>query len=164
MPDKTGYAFRRLRPVIYLENSSGHLLLLPEEIGKGTELARKIYEERYRAQGYEWCEAGTLDDVDKLQQRLAAQERAILQQQADRVGNVNAAAHKRTASSLYNRLTSAGVSQMEKDMIRAWLDLQNDKKCKWQGAVEQTDMYIWAREQDAGTQVADRMMGDNKPI
>lgn len=157
MSDRTGMAMGRLRPVIYLENASGHILLLPEEIGMGTAPARRMYEERYKHQGYDWREAGTLNEIDSLQQRMVAQETKELQHQANTMDRVSEAAHKRTASSLYQRMISSDCSPMERDMIRCWLDMQAAKKSKWQAHVQNTISYLWARENDERTRVEDRM-------
>src|SRR5580698_4199308 len=81
MPDRTGRALGTLSPVLYFENASGHILLPPVEIGKGDATARKLFEERYKPQGYEWREASTLWDVDRLQKKLQEQAQRELDHQ-----------------------------------------------------------------------------------
>jgi len=157
MADRTGMAMGRLRPVIYLENASGHILLLPEQIGEGTAMPRKMWEERYKSKGYEWREAGTLSEVDQLQRKLVAQEVKERQHQANTLDRVNEEAHKRTASSLYQRMISSDCKPIERDIIRCWLDMQANKKSKWQAHVQNTISYLWSREQDERTRVEDRM-------
>ena len=157
MADRTGMAMGRLRPVYYLENGSGHLMMLPEEIGEGPTMARKMYEERYRAQGFEWREAATLNEVNRLQERLADQYKREAQRRADVLDASDERHYKRSASDLYQRMISSDCGQVEKDFIRAWLDLRGEKKSKWQSEVQNTISYIWARENDDRTRVEDRM-------
>lgn len=150
-------AMGRLNPVYFLENAAGHVMLLPEEIGQGPALARRIWTERYKDHGWDWREAGTLSDVDRLQQRLEAQMVAEEQKRANVMDASDARAHHRTASNLYQRMISADCGVIERDFIRAWLDLKADKRSQWQQRVQETIGYIWARENDQRTRVEDRM-------
>ena len=83
MADKTGRALGTLDPVIYFKKIDGpivqagvlienHVILPPVPVGEGPGMARKIWDTRYKKQGYEWCEAGTLAEVQKLQQHMMA--------------------------------------------------------------------------------------------
>jgi hypothetical protein len=143
--------------VIYFENYSGHILLPPEEIGKGPALARKIFEERYERQGYMWREAGTLWDVDKLQKRLVDQSQRELDQQAARVSNAREVARSQTRSNLYQRMASSDCDPWEREFIRYWMDLDDQKKKTFEQRFKERNMYLWAREQDSGTRASDRV-------
>ena len=107
MADRTGRAMGTLDPVIYFENSSGHILLAPQEVGQGTQLPRRLYEQRYKHQGYEWREADTLDKVVKLQKRLVEQETAILRHQGQVDEEKRRRVHAETASNLRQRMASS---------------------------------------------------------
>lgn len=155
--DRTGRALGTLRPVIYFENSGGHLVLPPEEIGQGTALARRIYEERYRPNGYEWCEAGTLEAVDQLQQRLIKQEQGILDLQAETMTEHRIKVVNDVADRLRQRMTSADCSSFERDFIDAWLRIREDKRKQFTQRWNERNMYLWAREMDANTKVEDRI-------
>ena len=155
--NRTGRALGTLDPVIYFENASGHILLPPVEIGHGPETARRLYEERYRAQGYEWREAGTLWDVDKLQKRLVDQGNRETRQQREVVSWHRDQGRAQVSSNLRQRMTSADCDAWERDFIRYWLELDDEKKKQFEQRFAERNQYLWAREMDSGTQVADRM-------
>lgn len=120
MSDRTGRARGSLDPVIYFENSSGYVILAPIQIGEGSALARKIYEERYRPQGWEWREAGAngLHEVDALQKRLVDQELQRNTAMADKSSYERDIVRRQVADSLRQRMISAGTSEFERDFIR----------------------------------------------
>ena len=155
--DRTGRALGTLRPVIYLENAQGKILLLPEEIGEGQAVARRLYEERYRAQGYEWREAGTLEAVDALQARLTRQEQSALDQTAQKMDAQRERVRGEVASNLRQRMMSNDCSSYERDFITAWLQIREEKRKQFTAIWNQRTHYIWAREQDEKTRVEDRM-------
>lgn len=155
--DRTGRALGTLRPVIYFENSAGHLVLPPEEIGQGPALARRIYEERYSPHGYEWREASTLEAVDQLQQRLVRQEQGILDFQAETMTEHREKVCREVASSLRQRMTSADCSAYEREFISTWLEIREDKRKRFTAVWNQRQMYLWSREMDEKTKVEDRI-------
>jgi hypothetical protein len=155
--DRTGRALGTLSPVLYFENASGHILLPPVEIGKGDSVARKLFEERYKPQGYEWREASTLNDVDRLQKRLQDQAQGELNRQTERVSNARELARQQTRSNLYQRMTSSDCDPYEKDFIRYWMMLDDDKKKVFEQRFNERNMYLHAREFDSHTPVTDRI-------
>lgn len=156
---RTGYALGQLSPVIYFENASGHLLLAPLEVGHGMELARKIYEEQYRPKGFEWREAGTLNDVDRLQKRLVEQEMKDYRRR-DAVDDANTErVHSEVASNLRQRMASSSCSAYERKFIGLYLQLRESKRGTARQRWQEAQMYLWAREHDSGTKVDDRMKG-----
>jgi hypothetical protein len=157
MPDRTGRALGSLNPVIYFENAAGHLLLPPEEIGQGPAEAHRLYDQRYRSQGYQWREAGTLNDVQRLQKRLTDQEMRLREHQAEVDENAREQVHRETAARLRARMTSADCKPFERDFIRYWLEMQEEKRTKYTQRWREYNDYIWALEQDSGTKVEDRM-------
>lgn len=172
MADKTGMALGRLNPVIYFHNknkhtisdgkvtvhlSHGHFVIPPVEVGSGPGLARMIWERRYKPQGYEWCEAGTLSDVDELQERLVEQESRILEAQGVMLDNIREASRRHTSSNLRQRMISADCSPFERDFIKLWMDMDSEKRKKYTQRFTERNMYLWAREMDSGRKVEDRM-------
>lgn len=155
--DRTGRALGSLNPVIYFTNAAGHVLLPPEEIGHGPEIARRMYEQRYRGQGYQWCEAGTLAEVQRLQKRMTEQEMRIRERQAFVDEREREKIHRETAGRLRQRMTSADCKPFERDFIGLWLDMQEEKRVKYTQRWREYNDYIWAVEQDSGTKVEDRM-------
>ena len=132
MADKTGMALGKLNPVIYFHAPSkhtitdgkvivhlshGHYVIPPVEIGAGPGLARMIWEKRFKAQGYQWCEADNLSDVDELQNRLVEQESRILEAQGQMLDNVREASRKATSSALRQRMVSSDCTPFERDFI-----------------------------------------------
>lgn len=163
MSDHTGRARGSLEPVICFESPSGYLILAPQQIGEGTALAKKIYEERYHPQGWQWREFGQngLHEIDALQKRLVGQELERNGQMLEVHGARREQVRSDIASSLRARMVSAGTSAFERDFIHYYLELREDsKRDKYRQALEHHNYYLWAREQDAKTKVEDRMKSE----
>ena len=166
MSDRTGRALGTLDSPIYFvmvrddhpTYAKGHVMLAPQEIGHGPELARRLFEERYKAQGFEYRDdCHTLNDVDRLQKKLQEQEMAIRRRQGEVDERTRQEIHQQTASRLRQRMASRDCKPFERDFIANWLMLQEEKRKKYtQRWTEYTD-YIWAREQSSGTRIEDRM-------
>ncbi len=153
---ETGFARGSLSPVIYFERKDGFCILPPIEVGHGTELARKMLaDERYR--GWEWREAGTLAEVDRLQKRLVDQEDKRSEFMAQTVGDRSRAVRDAVADSLRQRMCSSATSAYERDFIGLYLQLREEKRDKYRASLEQHRWYLWAREQDSKTKFEDRM-------
>ena len=157
MADRTGRAMGTLDPVIYFENSSGHILLAPQEVGQGTQLPRRLYEQRYKHQGYEWREADTLDKIVKLQKRLVEQETAILRHQGQVDEEKRRRVHAETASNLRQRMSSSSCDPWERDFIREWLKLTEEKQKQYTQRFTERNMYLQALEFDSSHKIEDRM-------
>jgi hypothetical protein len=157
MPDRTGRALGTLDPVIFFENSSGHILLPGIQIGEGPSEARRMFESRYKAQGYEWREAGTWTEVQRLQKRLVEQETRILQQQGQVDAERRARVHRETSSNLRARMASGDCDPWERDFIAAWLQLREEKQAEYTKRFTERNMYLYACEFDANSKVEDRI-------
>lgn len=155
--DRTGRVLGTLDPILYFINSSGHIVLPPVEIGHGPELARRIFEERYKPKGYEWREAGTWPDVQRLQKRLIEQETKILQHQGQVDEDRRRRLHSQTASNLRSRMASADCDPWERDFIRAWLDLTDEKQKMYTQRFTERNMYIQSVEFDSKHRIEDRL-------
>jgi hypothetical protein len=157
---RTGYALGNLRPTIYFENASGHLVLAPEEIGMGTALARRIYEQRYSSHGYQWKETRTLNDVDILQKRLVEQEARIYAARGLSEEMSRERLWSETGDRMRARMTSAACTPYERDFIEIYLKMREEKRKVYQQRWTEYHDYLWAREMDSSTKIEDRMKGD----
>jgi hypothetical protein len=142
-----------LSPIVFFENSVGEIALPPT-----TEEARRIYETSYRARGWEWREAGTLAEVDALQRRMVEAERRQLERELERDDRVVETAQARVRSRLYARMASSTTSEYEKEFIRLYLQLREEKRATYRQRWMERVFYLWSREQDSGTKVTDRIM------
>ena len=155
--NKTGRAPGTVDPVIYFENAKGHVMLPPIEIGKGLALARRIFEERAKPQGYEWREAGTLAAARELQAKLIHQEVIKNDDVRKDMGQLRREARQRTAANLRQRMISADCKPFERDFIKEWLLLSEEKQKKYEQVWDQGTHYLWSLEMDSGTKVEDRI-------
>ena len=119
------FAMGQLNPVVYFVDSNGSIALPPS-----TEEAHKLRDRMYR-RGYELRSAGTLSEIDALQKRMEDQERAAALQDFEREEEAMAHARKAIRDRLYSRMTASTTSAYEKDFIRAYLQLRDEKREKW---------------------------------
>jgi len=172
--NKTGYKLGSLSPVIWWEKVNGivmvhgcpiekHILVPPTEPGDNGALARKLYEARphgrpsYKDQGYQWNEAGTLREVQKLQARWEAQELKVLRWMGHHDHMVRERVHKEVASRLRQRMISSSCSPFERDFIRLWLELRDAKQEEYTKKWEERIFYIQALEFDSNHKPEDRI-------
>lgn len=156
MSDRTGIAKGSLRPVIYFTHSDGRIILPPESIDEPG-IARMCYERRYRGEGWQWCEAGTLTEVDQLQKRLIDQEERRVSKMVEVNDTWRERMFKYSGDQLRQRMISADTSQWERDFIRTYLSMRESKRNKWRENLTAHNWYIWAREQDDSTKVEDKL-------
>lgn len=154
--DRTGFCRGSLSPCIYFERPDGYVILGVEDVNGGGQ-SRRVYEERYKALGWEWREARTLAEVDQLQKRLTDQIMQKYRHMADTNGAVRAAAKAATAASLRQRMCSSSTSPYERDFIDLYLKLHEDKRDKYRDSLTHRNMYIDARENDSSRKVDDLM-------
>lgn len=157
LSDRTGRAMGTLSPVIYFENVDGHILMPPQEKGQGEELPRRLFEQLYKKKGYDWKEAGTLDAVDRLQSRLIEQEQRVLTRQGFVMDQAREQARKQTTSRFLQTLASSSTSEYEKEFIRLWMDMSEDKRKIYTQRFTERNMYLEAREFDSTHKIEDRM-------
>jgi len=155
--DRTGMAMGRVRAVVYFENESGYILLPPEEIGQGTALARKMYEERYKQQGFQWKEAETWTEVTKLQARLQEQELKRAVEMRDKSMASYDSVKSRVASNLRQRMQSADCTPYEREFIQLWLAMEPGKRSQFEQRFTEYQAYLWSIEMDANTKFEDRL-------
>jgi hypothetical protein len=160
MGDRTGFARGRVNPVIYFKDRKGTCILAPEQIGQGLALAHQIYEQRYKHEGWEWCEADTWDRVVALQEKLIEQEKDSAESTRERAMFNYDAAKAKTAASLRTRMASGDCTPYERDFIQLWFQLSPEKRKKYEQRFHEHQSYLWSVEMDAGTKVEDRMKAE----
>jgi hypothetical protein len=155
MENRTGMCGGTLRPVIYfVRKSDMYAILAPTEIGSGIEMAKKAFELKYK-HDWAWCEASTLQEVDVLQKRLANQDIFDAEQRVQLNTERRDRIYKKTGDALRQRMVSSQTTAWEKDFIRAYIDMRNNKRDKYRDALLHRNRYIFAREQDENKNIAD---------
>jgi hypothetical protein len=147
-----------LRPVIYFTRGPEDPILLAGFDEGHPEQARKVYELKYKLEGWNWNETETLADVDRLQKRLIAQE----ERRIEKEGSLNQEQRERlfsdTGSRLRQIMQSSSTSPYERAFIQAWLNLRDDKKRdQYAQRLTEHNYYLWARENDSTTKIEDRV-------
>jgi hypothetical protein len=149
MADRTGMAHGTLRPCIYFSRRTDlYAMLAPCEVGGGVELARMVYETRFK-RDWMWCEATTLHEVDRLQKRLVNQELFEAQKKIQVNDMMRERVFRRTGDALRNQMVSAATSQFERDWIREYLRMRDDKRDKYRDSLLHRNQFIMAREMDS---------------
>lgn len=131
-----------LSEVVYFKNSrdpnrpTGYLLLAP-------------YSDCRPPDGYSREVARTLNEIDRLEKTLVEQEVAQAISEHIREESILAERDRAIRDRLYSRLISNSSSQYEKDYIRLWLDLRDEKKRrKYAEIFEHRAMHLYARHHD----------------
>lgn len=153
-------ALGTLDPIVYFENSEGAIVLPPE-----TATARYFYEghrggsgRTYRELGFEWREAGTLAEIDALQKRLVEQERREAERNAEVDDARSRMIWEKVGASLRARMVSSSTSEYEKEFIRLYLELREERRARHRQRWLERTSYLWAREFDSGTKATDRIL------
>jgi hypothetical protein len=140
MPRKPGC----IEPVVYFINGAdpahppGFLMLAP-------------YSDFPTPEGYAREYADTLAAVDKLEATLQSQELAAMEHEAEMDATRFAARRQAVRDNLYARMTSGECSEYEKEFIRGYLQLRDERtRQKYRDLYLQRSMYLWARHHDIG--------------
>ncbi len=157
--DRTGFARGSLTPVVYFEDKDGKILMPPIQIGSDVNHARKAYDLKYAALGYEWREARTLAEVDQLQRRLQEATQREAETKLAMTDQVRDMIRKETASNLRQRMISSNTPDFERRFITAYLNLQEDKRSKHLENFKHREAFLWAREYDSGSKIEDKIVG-----
>ena len=171
MSDRTGRARGTLRPVIYFTNVRdpgfpvGYVILAPSEVGKDpVEFAHYAYESdgrgrSFRDRGWAWGETdGSLSAVDALQKKLISQEREKHEKAAERDEEFTAFVFQQTGEALRARMVSSDTTPFERDAIRYYLQMRDEKRDQHRHAIEHHGIYfIAARELDSSRKIDDLM-------
>jgi hypothetical protein len=97
---------------------------------------------------HERCEANSLNEVDALQRTLQAQTYARCQSEQTRDEVAFAEARERVRSDLTARLSSRATTQYERDFIREYLKLREEKREKYRARFACDTAYLEMREND----------------
>jgi hypothetical protein len=175
--NKTGYQLGSLSPTIWWEKTNGivyvhgcaiekHILIPPTEIGDGGRLARQLYEDRrvpgrpnYKDQGYAWRETHTMRDVQELQRRWIEQEMKVRRHMGQHDHTVRQKVHKEVASRLRQRMASGSTTAFERDFIKYWLDMRENKQDEYTKKWEDYHYYSQPLEFDSSHKLEDRIGG-----
>lgn len=139
---ETGMALGHLKPVLYFENSSGKILLMPTD-DEAYRFKAKLY-----TKGFELREADTLVAIDKLQKRLQEQEYKQRQDELERDEITVGTLRKVVRERLITRMISSSTTPYEHDFIKAYLMLRENKRQEFQKRFMLDQCYFVAREYD----------------
>jgi hypothetical protein len=125
-----------LTPVIYFQSADGYVVLAP-------------YSDMPTPASYDRREAVSLPDIDKLVDRLRTQELRTLEQEHIAESERAERVHTRVRDNLYAKLTSAATSEAEKEFIRLYLEIRNERqRQKYHAKFAEYNFYLHAREHD----------------
>jgi hypothetical protein len=146
-------ALGTLEPVIFFENSSGEIMLPPT-----TEDARWLYGSKYSREGWEWREAGTLPEVDRLQKRMVESERRRDEREAQADERSGAQRWQAVSDNLRQRMISSSTSAYEREFIQLYLQLREEKRDRHRQRFKERTYYLVAREMDEAHSSAAHLM------
>lgn len=148
---------RLSRPVLFFKNVKGHIQLPPTD-----EVALRL-KDGMRHRGYELMEAATLKEIDRLQKELEEQDYRVNEHLLDKHENLMLAVRKQVRDRLNAKLSSSAYSAYEKDFIREYIRLRDDKRAKWRQKFTADTAYFMAREFDnADAEIAKIESSDNE--
>jgi hypothetical protein len=98
--------------------------------------------------GYQRSEANTLAEVDRLQSRLqeATRRRCAAELQHDE--EAFAEARERVRSAITARIASSATTPYERDFLRAYIQLREEKRAKYRARFACDTAYLEMREND----------------
>jgi hypothetical protein len=138
--------------VVYLESHTGFVMLPPDErTGK-----RLIRHPKYRFWNLRHAE--TLDQIDHLQRRLYQQAKDECERNQELDEARFSERRKQIYSDLYQRSISKGTSSYEKEFIKHYLLLREEKRAHYQRRFLLDQAYFTAREFDNDRTALDRLM------
>ena len=115
-----------LQPILYFENfTTGEISMPPSD-----EIAYNIKSEMAR-RGFDLKEAGTLREIDKLQHKMQDWEYKVGQRAMERDDQLRVKVRAGTRQRLIDRMVSSSTTPWERDYIKAYLMLADDKREKW---------------------------------
>ena len=98
--------------------------------------------------GYDRFEANTLDEVDRLQKELQAATYRRCQQEQMRDEVAFQESRKRVVDSLNAKLASAATTEYEKEFIRLYIQLRDEKREAYKKRFACDTAYLELREND----------------
>jgi hypothetical protein len=98
--------------------------------------------------GYDRREANTLAEVDRLQSRLQRDTYERCQRELLRDEEATTEARERVRSALTAKIASAATTEYERDFLREYLKLREDKRAKYRQRFTCDVAYLEMREND----------------
>lgn len=111
-----------LNPVLYFINSQGNVSLPP------TNEAAFALKDEMRRRGYELREADTLPKIRDLEKMIQESEQRQQEREFERDEAVFGARRKEIRSRMYQRMVSSSTSPYEREFIRHWLQMREEKQ------------------------------------
>lgn len=146
-----------LTPVIYTECAAGHIVLLPYSdcpTPSGCEYLAPVTSQRCGLAVHREG-ADTLAKIGKLERRLTAQENSKLEAEAVADHNMRGAALQRVRDNLLQKLYSSATPEAERDFIREWLKLSDERRARHEAKYAAYSVYVHAAHYDLGNRRAD---------
>jgi hypothetical protein len=150
-----------LSPIVYFVNSTGddrdpchppgYVMLAP-------------YSDFPTPHGYLREYAGTLPDARRLNDRLVQQSREEWEREAEVNHNLVAAKREEVRERLYQRMCSSATSEYDREFIRLYLQLREDKQAKYDQRWRERVAYLHAIENDLGDRRADEEVFNHERI
>ena len=98
--------------------------------------------------GYQRCEANTLAEVDRLQSRLQRDTYERCQRELLRDEEATTQARERVRSALTAKIASAATTEYERDFLREYIKLREEKREKYRQRFSCDVAYLEMREND----------------
>ena len=133
-----------------------YIILAPMDTIRGIELARMAYERRYK-NGWVWCEATTLAEIDRLQKRLVDQEIREAEKRVHLNTLQRERVFKQTGDALRQQMVSSSTTPFERDFIKQYFALREGRRDKFRDALLHHNRFIMAREYDSTHNVEDSL-------
>jgi hypothetical protein len=130
-----------IEPIVYFVNHAdpnhpvGYIILAP-------------YSECPAPNGYQKEGVDTLSGVDRLEKILVDQERRDWEREAEYNEKLIGEKKSEIRDRLYAKMTSSSTDPWEKEFIRLYLYLREEKKQKYQQRYLERTAYLWARHND----------------
>lgn len=133
------YARGTFSPVVYFESPTGQISLPGNE------------EESARGQnGWVRKEAGTLQAIDELQQRMENHDRREMRHRLDHDEAIFDQKRQKTRDSLLQTMSKSTTSHYEREFIREYLSMAQARRKKFYQKDKGISAYFMAREYDDG--------------
>lgn len=152
--ERTGFAHGRLKAAIYFERSDGFVVLAPAEKGRD-DYARMVYETKYGPAGWQWREADTLADVDRLNKRLVEQEESRIGRMIGLNAQCREQIREHVRTKLVENMHSDRASNFEREFIACYLQLHDARKDKYRERLLHHNLGLMALGYDSGKKVED---------
>jgi hypothetical protein len=136
-----------LSPIVYFVNSTGDDRDLNHPAGY---IMLAPYSEFATPHGYLREHAGTIREVWALQKRLQDQEREGWEREAQANRALTEDRRREIRDRLYARMCSSSTSEYDREFIRLWLELREEKHDKYDRLFTQRNAYLYVAENDLG--------------